>query len=103
MVQPAHLAALPRCGAWGRQKQRPCGRIALRGRTRCQLHGGLSFGPPPGSQNGLIHGRRTRAAELERKERVAAARSAREAVKDAVRAADEAVDGFRCDPVEDKP
>jgi hypothetical protein len=74
----------PRCGAWGRQAQRPCRLPAMRGRARCHLHGGLSFGPPPGSQNGLVHGRRSRAVMQERKERTAAAKLVRAKVAEAI-------------------
>jgi hypothetical protein len=63
----------------------------MRGRTRCHLHGGLSFGPPPGSQNGMVHGRRSRAAEQARKERTAKAREARAKVAEAVALAEAAV------------
>jgi len=34
----------------------PCRRHALKGKTRCKLHGGASTGPPKGSKNNLSHG-----------------------------------------------
>ncbi len=52
----AAMQAAPRCGAWGRQKQRPCRRPAERGRTRCYLHGGRNPGAPPGNKHSLKHG-----------------------------------------------
>ena len=36
------------CGAKLRNKPRFCRRHAMRGRRRCRLHGGKSFGPGPG-------------------------------------------------------
>jgi hypothetical protein len=46
-----NLQSAPRCGARTRAGT-PCQRPALRGRTRCRLHGGLSPGAPRGSRNG---------------------------------------------------
>jgi hypothetical protein len=46
-----NLRQAPRCGAKTRGGT-PCQRPALRGRTRCRLHGGLSPGAPRGSKNG---------------------------------------------------
>jgi hypothetical protein len=63
----------------------------MRGKKRCRIHGGLNPGAPLGSQNGLVHGRRTRAAEQAAKERAAAAREARAKVKEAVAKADAAI------------
>jgi hypothetical protein len=63
----------------------------MRGKKRCRIHGGLNPGPPLGSQNGLIHGRRTRAAERAAKERTAAACEARAKVAEAVAKADAAL------------
>jgi hypothetical protein len=40
-----------RCGARTRAGT-PCQRPAIRGRTRCRLHGGLSPGAPRGPKNG---------------------------------------------------
>jgi hypothetical protein len=45
------LARGPKCGARTRTGS-PCQRPAIRGRTRCRLHGGLSPGAPRGSKNG---------------------------------------------------
>jgi hypothetical protein len=41
----------PKCGARTRAGT-PCQRSAIRGRTRCRLHGGLSPGAPRGAKNG---------------------------------------------------
>jgi hypothetical protein len=41
----------PKCGARTRAGT-PCQRPAIRGRTRCRLHGGLSPGAPRGAKNG---------------------------------------------------
>jgi hypothetical protein len=41
----------PKCGAKTRVGT-PCRRPAMRGRTRCRLHGGLSPGAPRGAKNG---------------------------------------------------
>jgi glucans biosynthesis protein len=45
------LRAASRCGARNRAG-RPCQCPAIRGRTRCRLHGGLSPGAPKGDANG---------------------------------------------------
>ena len=47
----ANLRSAARCGAKTRAGT-PCRRPALRGRTRCRLHGGLSTGAPRGRRNG---------------------------------------------------
>ncbi len=60
----AALVALrkhPRCGAKTRRGT-PCQSPAMRGKKRCRIHGGLSTGPPLGSQNNLKHGLHTREA-----------------------------------------
>ena len=41
----------PKCGARTRAGT-PCQRPAIRGHTRCRLHGGLSPGAPRGAKNG---------------------------------------------------
>lgn len=46
--QPAtveHLFSSPRCGAKARSTGKPCKKAALKGKKRCQLHGGRSTGP----------------------------------------------------------
>jgi len=43
------------CGAKTRNGT-PCKRHAVKGKTRCKLHGGASSGPPKGSKNHLTHG-----------------------------------------------
>jgi glucans biosynthesis protein len=45
------LSQAPRCGARTRAGT-PCQCPAIRDRTRCRLHGGLSPGAPKGSRNG---------------------------------------------------
>jgi hypothetical protein len=47
----ANLRNAPRCGARTRTGT-PCGCPAIRGRSRCRLHGGLSPGAPSGEKNG---------------------------------------------------
>jgi hypothetical protein len=49
----------------------------MRGRTRCHLHGGLSFGPPPGSQNNLSTGNYTAEAVAARRQAKRAAKAAK--------------------------
>ena len=41
----------PRCGARTRSGTL-CRRVAIKGRKRCRLHGGLSLGAPKGEKNG---------------------------------------------------
>jgi glucans biosynthesis protein len=50
-TRPANLGRAPRCGARTRAGT-PCQRSAMRDRSRCRLHGGLSPGAPQGSKNG---------------------------------------------------
>ena len=45
------LTRAPKCGARTRAGT-PCQRLAIRGRRRCRLHGGLSTGAPRGAKNG---------------------------------------------------
>jgi hypothetical protein len=81
----AAINALPLCGARARSAGgRPCRRHVTPGRTRCRRRGGKNVGPPLGSQNGLIHGRRSRAAVALRKERTAASKAARAEVAAAI-------------------
>jgi glucans biosynthesis protein len=47
----SNLCAAPRCGARTRADT-PCQCPAIRGRTRCRIHGGLSPGAPRGEANG---------------------------------------------------
>lgn len=47
----ANIRAAPRCGAKTRAGT-PCQCPAIRGRSRCRLHGGLSPGAPSGTGNG---------------------------------------------------
>jgi len=46
-----NLRRAARCGAKTRAGT-PCQRPAIRGRSRCRLHGGLSPGAPRGAKNG---------------------------------------------------
>jgi hypothetical protein len=50
-VRLAQLARAPRCGARTRAGT-PCRCPAIRARTRCRIHGGLSPGAPRGAMNG---------------------------------------------------
>jgi glucans biosynthesis protein len=62
----ANLRAARRCGARNRAGS-PCECPALRGRSRCRLHGGKSTGAPRGNQNGnYLHGYYTADAIKER-------------------------------------
>jgi len=56
-----NLAKAPRCGAKTRSGQ-PCRQAAVRGRTRCRMHGGAKgSGGPRGHRNGNFkHGLWTR-------------------------------------------
>jgi hypothetical protein len=49
--QLANIRAALRCGAKTRAGT-PCRCPAIRGRTRCRIHGGLSTGAPRGERNG---------------------------------------------------
>ena len=64
----ANLAAALRCGARTRAGH-PCRQAAVRGRTRCRMHGGaLGSGGPRGERNGNFkHGLFTRESIAERK------------------------------------
>ena len=50
MAQLANIRAAPRCGAKTRAAG-PCQCPAVRGRTRCRIHGGVSPGAPRGEKN----------------------------------------------------
>src|SRR6266436_6770510 len=50
-IRIKNLNGAQRCGARTRAGA-PCQRPAIRGRTRCRLHGGLSPGAPRGTKNG---------------------------------------------------
>jgi hypothetical protein len=93
----AHAA--PRCGAWGRQAQRPCRMAAMRGRTRCWAHGGHSTGPKPGSANALKDGRYSAAALAAKAQHVADERHARALVKAATKRAERVVKRRRKRPL----
>ena len=47
----ANIRGAPRCGAKTRAGS-PCKCPAMRARTRCCIHGGLSTGAPRGARNG---------------------------------------------------
>jgi hypothetical protein len=56
------MLASPRCGARTRSGT-PCRSPAVKGKTRCRMHGGAKgTGAPPGNQNALKHGTYTKAA-----------------------------------------
>jgi hypothetical protein len=63
----ANLAKAARCGAKTRTGQ-PCGQAAVRGRSRCRMHGGAKgSGGPRGSRNGNFkHGLLTGEAKASR-------------------------------------
>jgi hypothetical protein len=50
-IQLKNMRGAPRCGAKTRAGT-PCRCPAVRGRTRCRIHGGLSPGAPRGERNG---------------------------------------------------
>jgi glucans biosynthesis protein len=60
--------AAPRCGARTRSGA-PCRQAKVAGRPRCRMHGcGTGSGAPSGKRNGAWrHGRRSRAAVVERR------------------------------------
>jgi hypothetical protein len=64
----ANLAKAPRCGAKTRSGHR-CRQAAVRGRSRCRMHGGAKgSGGPRGDRNGrFANGLHTRAAKATRK------------------------------------
>jgi hypothetical protein len=47
------FTTLPKCGAYARTTGKPCQMQAMRGKSRCSLHGGKNPEPPIGNQNGL--------------------------------------------------
>lgn len=53
--QPTILAAAPRCGARTRSGA-TCRSPAVKGKTRCRMHGGKGSGAPRGNSNALKHG-----------------------------------------------
>ena len=63
----------PRCQALSKQTRRQCLRSAVRGKTNCRFHGGLSTGPtsPQGRQRcakaKTFHGTETRALRASHK------------------------------------
>ena len=51
----------PRCGARTKGNQgKPCRCPAIKGKTRCRVHGGKRSGAPQYNQNALKHGNTTR-------------------------------------------
>lgn len=56
----------PRCGAKAKVTNgKPCRCPAVKGKTRCRLHGGAKgSGPPKGNVNALVHGAHTQKAKL---------------------------------------
>jgi hypothetical protein len=64
----APMLLSPRCGARIRSGG-ACRAPAVRGKTRCRMHGGApGSGPPRGNRNARKHGLFTRAAIAERKQ-----------------------------------
>ena len=57
-LQPAILAAAPRCGARTRAGS-ACLSPAVRGARRCRMHGGKGSGAPRGNRNAWRHGVRS--------------------------------------------
>lgn len=69
---PADLSKLPRCTATAKHSGKRCKRIALKGKTVCQFHGGRGGGPK-GKRNGSYkHGKHTKEAIAARQESNAA-------------------------------
>jgi glucans biosynthesis protein len=66
MQKPMPMHRSPRCGARTRSG-RPCRSPAVRGRTRCRMHGGRA-GAPRGNRNAFRHGHYTAEAIAERRE-----------------------------------
>ncbi len=54
-MQPKRLAQAPRCLARTR-KGTECQSPAVKGRTRCRMHGGTNPGAPIGNKNAYKHG-----------------------------------------------
>ncbi len=61
-MQPERLAQAPRCLARTRSGQ-PCQSPAVRGKSRCRMHGGKGSGAPKGNRNAWKHGARSGEAE----------------------------------------
>lgn len=78
------LQKLTRCGARARSTGLPCRGHRMRGRARCRLHGGKSFGPPKGSQNNLKDGSWLPEVRAVRREERAAQRAAAREVAAAI-------------------
>jgi hypothetical protein len=78
-----HLS--PRCGAWGRQAQRPC-RNAAMANGRCRLHGGKNPGAPIGNKRALVHGRYSAEGIANRREGIALIETAIALLRQAFRA-----------------
>lgn len=73
----------PRCGAKTRRGA-PCQAPAVKGKTRCRMHGGAhGSGAPKGNQNALKHGAFTRETIAERR-----------AMQDLIREASAFLDGI---------
>ncbi len=74
----------PRCGARSRSG-RPCRSPAVRGKSRCRMHGGArGSGAQPGNRNALEHGHYSAEAIAERRQLRELLRQARE-LMDSVR------------------
>lgn len=68
ITHPGPMLASPRCGAKTRTSG-ACRAPAVRGRTRCRMHGGATgSGAPRANRNARKHGLFTRGAIAERRE-----------------------------------
>jgi hypothetical protein len=85
------IRACPGCGAWGRQAQRPCRRPAMRGRSRCNLHGKNVSGAGFGNSSALIHGRYSAETIAAKREAAAAARAVKAQVDEVIAQSDAAL------------
>ena len=57
-LEPARLAQAARCHARTRSGQ-PCRSPAIKGKSRCRMHGGKGSGAPEGNRNAWKHGARS--------------------------------------------
>jgi len=76
------MLSSPRCGAKTREGK-PCMAPAVRGKTRCRMHGGgASSGAPRGNANARKHGLYTRQALEERRQVHALLKRSRDLLED---------------------
>lgn len=81
MPDPSRLRLAPRCGARTR-KGTPCAAAAVKGKSRCRMHGGAKgSGAPKGKRNGAFrHGHDTCEAIARRRAIRTMLKQAREAI-----------------------